>query len=170
LDGGSARRKISTYTKQHKHRINAHKHPFLEWDSNPRLQRSSERRQFMPQTARPLWSESVRASEDSSCLKQRGHWDRRAMSAVPIFSLSLERALYLYKSFNRFAVISKESKLIRSSYCLCMFSLCLSRSELLNELCDYHETRISITPLQTTPHFNFRSSVVTTGHIHEMIS
>jgi hypothetical protein len=30
------------------HRINAHRHPCLEWDSNPRSQRSSERRQFMP--------------------------------------------------------------------------------------------------------------------------
>jgi hypothetical protein len=36
-------------------RINAHTHPCLEWDSNPRSQRSSERRQFMPWTARPLW-------------------------------------------------------------------------------------------------------------------
>jgi hypothetical protein len=28
----------------------------LDWDSNPRSQRSGERRQFMPQTAQPLWS------------------------------------------------------------------------------------------------------------------
>jgi hypothetical protein len=34
-----------------------HRHPSLKWDSNPRPQRSSGRRQFMPQTARPLWSE-----------------------------------------------------------------------------------------------------------------
>jgi hypothetical protein len=33
---------------QHNHRINAHRYPCLEWDSNPRSQRSSERRQFMP--------------------------------------------------------------------------------------------------------------------------
>jgi hypothetical protein len=32
----------------HKHRINAYKHPCLEWDSNPRSQNSRERRQFMP--------------------------------------------------------------------------------------------------------------------------
>jgi hypothetical protein len=44
------------HKEQHKHRINAHRHPCLEWDSNPRSQRPSERRQFMPQTARPLWS------------------------------------------------------------------------------------------------------------------
>jgi hypothetical protein len=31
----------------HRHRINAHRHPCLEWDSNPRTQYSSERR-FMP--------------------------------------------------------------------------------------------------------------------------
>jgi hypothetical protein len=33
---------------QHRHGINADKHPCVEWDSNPRSQRSSERRQFMP--------------------------------------------------------------------------------------------------------------------------
>jgi hypothetical protein len=44
------------HTEQHRHRINTKKHPCLEWDSNPRSQRSSERKQFMPQTARPLWS------------------------------------------------------------------------------------------------------------------
>jgi hypothetical protein len=32
----------------HKHRINADKHPCLEWVSNPWFQRSSERKQFMP--------------------------------------------------------------------------------------------------------------------------
>jgi hypothetical protein len=44
-------------TGQQNCRINAHTniHTF-EWDSNSRSQRSSERRQFMPQTARPLCS------------------------------------------------------------------------------------------------------------------
>jgi hypothetical protein len=42
------------HTGQCKYIINAD--PCLEWDSNPRSQRSSEWRQFMPQTARPLWS------------------------------------------------------------------------------------------------------------------
>jgi hypothetical protein len=40
----------------HKHRINADKHPCLEWDSNPWSQCSSGRRHFMPWIARPLWS------------------------------------------------------------------------------------------------------------------
>jgi hypothetical protein len=31
-------------TGQHKHRIKTHRHPCLEWDSNPRSQRSSQRR------------------------------------------------------------------------------------------------------------------------------
>jgi hypothetical protein len=35
-------------TEQHKHRINAHRHPCLAWDSNPRPQYLSGRRQFMP--------------------------------------------------------------------------------------------------------------------------
>jgi hypothetical protein len=33
---------------RHTHRMNAHRHPCLEWDLNPRSQCSSERRQFMP--------------------------------------------------------------------------------------------------------------------------
>jgi hypothetical protein len=36
------------HTGQHKHRINADRHPCLEWDSNLRSQRSSGRRHFMP--------------------------------------------------------------------------------------------------------------------------
>jgi hypothetical protein len=50
----------------------------FKWDSIPRPQRPSERRQFMPQTARLLWPASVRASEDSSCLRPRGYCDRLA--------------------------------------------------------------------------------------------
>jgi hypothetical protein len=44
------------HTGQHTHRINKHRHPYLEWDSNTRSQCSSGQRLFMPQTARPLWS------------------------------------------------------------------------------------------------------------------
>jgi hypothetical protein len=39
----------------YKHRINTDICTCLEWDSNPRSQRSSGRRQFMPYTTRPLW-------------------------------------------------------------------------------------------------------------------
>jgi hypothetical protein len=35
-------------------RQNKLRHSYLEWDSNPRSQCSSERRQFMPYTVRPL--------------------------------------------------------------------------------------------------------------------
>jgi hypothetical protein len=48
FDGGSARRKAATYIRQHKHRINAHRHLCLERDSSPRSQRSSGRRHFLP--------------------------------------------------------------------------------------------------------------------------
>jgi hypothetical protein len=44
------------HTGQHKHRINAHRHPCLEWDSNPR-------------------HPSVRTVEDSSCPRACGHCD-----------------------------------------------------------------------------------------------
>jgi hypothetical protein len=40
-----------TTQTQNKH---THKYPCLECESNPRSQRPSERRQFMPQTARPV--------------------------------------------------------------------------------------------------------------------
>jgi hypothetical protein len=36
------------HTEQQKHRINAGRHPCLEWDSNPRSQGPSGRRRFMP--------------------------------------------------------------------------------------------------------------------------
>jgi hypothetical protein len=36
------------HTEQHKHRINAHRHPCLEWNSNSRPQFLSGRRRFMP--------------------------------------------------------------------------------------------------------------------------
>jgi hypothetical protein len=42
------------HTEQRKYRINAHRHPYLEWDSNPRSQRSSGRRRFMPKGASTL--------------------------------------------------------------------------------------------------------------------
>jgi hypothetical protein len=41
------------HTEQHKNRVDAHRHLFLEWNSNPRPQCLSGRNQFMPQTARP---------------------------------------------------------------------------------------------------------------------
>jgi hypothetical protein len=44
------------HTGQHKHRINAHRHPCLKWDSNPRSQCSNEWRKVMTKTARPLLS------------------------------------------------------------------------------------------------------------------
>jgi hypothetical protein len=44
------------HTELHKHRINAHRHPCLEWDSNPRSQCSSHC--IMHQTARPPLSPS----------------------------------------------------------------------------------------------------------------
>jgi hypothetical protein len=51
LLGWAVRRKASSYTRNNANRINAHRHPWREWESNPRSQRSSERREFMPQTA-----------------------------------------------------------------------------------------------------------------------
>jgi hypothetical protein len=54
-------------TEQHKHRINEHSHPCLEWDSNPRSQCSSERRQFM--------------------LRPRGHCDRLLTIHGKLFSI-----------------------------------------------------------------------------------
>jgi hypothetical protein len=52
-------RPLPTHTGQHKHRTNAYRHPCLKWDSNPRSQCFSGQREFMPQTAQPLWSASI---------------------------------------------------------------------------------------------------------------
>jgi hypothetical protein len=38
-------RSLPAHTGQHKHKINAHRHPCLKWDSNPRSQCLSGRRQ-----------------------------------------------------------------------------------------------------------------------------
>jgi hypothetical protein len=54
LDGRSVRRKATTHTQDNTKRINAHRYPWLEWDSNPRPQHSKGLRVFMLYTARPL--------------------------------------------------------------------------------------------------------------------
>jgi hypothetical protein len=41
-------RPLAIHREQYKHIINAHRHPFHEWDSNPRSKCSSGRRRFMP--------------------------------------------------------------------------------------------------------------------------
>jgi hypothetical protein len=48
--------KAAAYIGQHKHRMNAHRHPCLELDSNTRSQYLSGRRHYMPYSARQLWS------------------------------------------------------------------------------------------------------------------
>jgi hypothetical protein len=50
MDGGSARRKASTYTQD-----NTNTDTCPNWDSNPRSQRPCERIQFMPQTTGLPW-------------------------------------------------------------------------------------------------------------------
>jgi hypothetical protein len=44
------------------HKQNKRTHSCLVWDSNPRSQCSSRRRQFMPQTSRPRWSAQINPS------------------------------------------------------------------------------------------------------------
>jgi hypothetical protein len=55
LDGGSAHRKAGTHTGQHKRRINANIHALSGIQTN---------------------DHSIRAGEDSSCLRSHGHCDR----------------------------------------------------------------------------------------------
>jgi hypothetical protein len=63
LDGESACRKAATYTGQHKHRINADRHPCLEWDLNLRSQCLSGRTQSLLSTTKY----SLRLSKERSC-------------------------------------------------------------------------------------------------------
>jgi hypothetical protein len=58
-------RPLPTHTGQHEHRINAHRHPCLEWESNPRSRCSSE---------------------DSSCFRLRGHCDRQLLLIGRLFN------------------------------------------------------------------------------------
>jgi hypothetical protein len=67
---------LYTNTEKRTHNTNT-KHPCPEWDSNIWSRGPRERRQFMPQTARLPWPASVRASEDSPCLRPLGYRDRR---------------------------------------------------------------------------------------------
>jgi hypothetical protein len=47
LGRGSASSKVTTYTQDNTNTKRIHRHPCLEWDSNPPSQRSSERRKSM---------------------------------------------------------------------------------------------------------------------------
>jgi hypothetical protein len=64
----------------------------LEWDSNPRSQRSSEWRQFMPQTARPpSWAylttsvQNFDREENSQRCETKWLWPVSRQSAIPTF-------------------------------------------------------------------------------------
>jgi hypothetical protein len=46
---------------------NKHRHPCLEWDSNPWTQCSSGRRYFMSYTRRPLWSAMYSYGKTNKC-------------------------------------------------------------------------------------------------------
>jgi hypothetical protein len=49
-------RPLPACTGQHKHRINAHRHPPTQVGFEPTIPVFGGRRQFMPKTTRPLWS------------------------------------------------------------------------------------------------------------------
>jgi hypothetical protein len=72
LDGKSARRKAFTYTGQHNTEKRGHIHA---------------------SSGIPSRDPSVRAVEDSTCLRRRSHWDRRAI-INEITNLFYRRVLY----------------------------------------------------------------------------
>jgi hypothetical protein len=61
-------------TGQHKHRINAHRHPCLKWDSSPRFQ---------------CWE-----GEDSSCLRPLGLWSAPVLYETVISVLAFDIAVW----------------------------------------------------------------------------
>jgi hypothetical protein len=63
MEWGSGRRKAGNYTGQHKHGINAYRHPCLEWHCNPRYQCQSGRRHLMPETAPPFYLTTLSLSQ-----------------------------------------------------------------------------------------------------------
>jgi hypothetical protein len=74
------------HTEQRKHRINTRSHPCLDWNSNPRPQYESGRRQFMPQTARPLWSAPFPFPKQKSCnVRKRTFLFKICSSTQPVW-------------------------------------------------------------------------------------
>jgi hypothetical protein len=81
---------VATPLSAHKHRINVtHRHPCLEWDSNPRPQCSNERRRFLSWTARPLWS-ALHLSTISITTRVAEH-DRETDTAKRISTKQVQR-------------------------------------------------------------------------------
>jgi hypothetical protein len=80
------------------HRMNTHRHPCLEWDSNPRSQHSSQRRQ----TVRPLWSATPQNSKYKflSAMNQ-DHWRKWNGAKACAYSVHSKQkyacSLHLYR-------------------------------------------------------------------------
>jgi hypothetical protein len=71
------------------------KHPCLEWDSNPRSERPSERRHFIPQTARQQWPALPRIISRKKSTRQRiwAAWTERRTWIIRFKSPVLIRLL-----------------------------------------------------------------------------
>jgi hypothetical protein len=77
---------------QQRNRINAHIHPSLKWDSNPRFQCSNGPRHFMPWTTRPLWSALTTiclcVNHRFNCIWQKIQFTWRTQYKNPLFQWS----------------------------------------------------------------------------------
>jgi hypothetical protein len=80
---------------QHIHRINAHKHPCLQWDLNPRSQCWRGRRQIMLWTALPLWSASFQILSSSSVVLPTGCLHRNVTPVTGLSGADCECSLVL---------------------------------------------------------------------------
>jgi hypothetical protein len=70
------------YTEQQEHRINAHRHPCLDWDSNPRSQCSRGRRRYLNSRRYKIW-------DIDSIMK----WRKRKDLHDPLFLFLIESDL-----------------------------------------------------------------------------
>jgi hypothetical protein len=91
------------HTGQHKHRINAHRRPCLKWDSNTRSQCLSGQRQFMPQTARSLWSAGIP-------ITQRKYLDESSASPPPFHCTLLRFHGFALTNLRHFALYHEHIK------------------------------------------------------------
>jgi hypothetical protein len=65
---------LYTNTEKCTHNTNT-KHPWREWDSNPRSRRPREQRQFMPETVRLTWPALCEILSIKLCHHSHGHPD-----------------------------------------------------------------------------------------------
>jgi hypothetical protein len=96
-------RKAAIYTGPHGHRRNADRHPYLEWDSNPRSQCSRGERYFLPSLFMCLINKHVFVRMGKKCTPASGSYTlprrtrpKRAATLIGVFKSKNESKLQMF--------------------------------------------------------------------------